>query len=199
VLVSLSLTALTACAGGEEKADDKPTQTATAGDKPKGAKRLPADEFDASAHQRRDLDLNKDGLPDAYQFSAKDAEGDYVVARKEVDVNFDGRIDLIRNFTPRGDLLNERLDHDFDGRIDVVNIFEKGVIVRKEYDTNFDGNVDLWRYFDDGTISRKEADLTHDGAVDYWEYYEGGKLDRIGIDRDSDGEVDEWEVNSEES
>lgn len=185
---------LFACASTEEKEDrGLPQEAPTERQEIKKAERLPADDFDPSGYDRRDLDLNKDGAPDAYQFTQLVDERT-VVFRKEVDVNFDGRIDLIRSFNGRGELSSERLDHDFDGRIDVVNIFEKGVIVRKEYDTNFDGNVDLTRYFDQGIISRKEADLDHNGQIDYWEYYEKGKLDRIGIDRDGDGQVDQWET-----
>lgn len=175
-----------------EKRPDGPSTSASSS-APQAAQRIPVDDFDYGAHEERPLDLNKDGAPDAYQYSRM--VGDVsVVIRKEVDVNFDGRIDLIRTFNEKGELVSERLDHDFDGRIDVVNYFENGVIVRKEYDTNFDSIVDVWRHFDKGVISRKEADLNHDGKVDYWEYYEEGKLDRIGIDRDGDGEVDEWET-----
>lgn len=186
--LSLAIGAL-GCNGAEKKPDASPTSAQAAA----GAQRIPADDFDYSAHEVRPLDLNKDGSPDAYQYS-RVVDGVSVVVRKEVDVNFDGKIDLIRTFNQRGDLVSERLDHDFDGRIDVVNWFEQGVIVKKEYDTNFDSVVDVWRYFDKGVVSRKEADLNHDGKVDYWEYYEQGKLDRVGIDRDGDGEVDEWET-----
>lgn len=187
--VSLAI-GLLGCNGAEEKGDAPATNLAVVDG---GAKRIPADDFDYDAHQQRPLDLNKDGIPDAYQYS-RVVDDQPAIFRKEVDINFDGKIDLIRSFNKKGDLVAERLDHDFDGRIDVVNHFEKGVIIKKEYDTNFDSNVDLWRYFDKGTIARKEADLNHDGKVDYWEYYEEGKLDRIGVDRDSDGEVDEWET-----
>ncbi len=179
------------CNGADKKPDGLPT--ADVGQVAGGAERIPADDFDYGAHEQRPLDLNKDGAPDAYQYS-QFVDDQPVIFRKEVDVNFDGKIDLMRTFNKKGDLVSERLDHDFDGRVDVVNFFEQGVIVKKEYDTNFDSNVDLWRYFDKGTISRKEADLNHDGKTDYWEYYEQGKLDRVGIDRDGDGEVDEWET-----
>lgn len=179
------------CNGAEQRPDAP--ATGNLGSVERGAQRIPADDFDYDAHEQRPLDLNKDGVPDAYQYSRM-VDDVAVVFRKEVDVNFDGKIDLIRSFNEKGDLVSERLDHDFDGRVDVVNFFEQGVIVKKEYDTNFDSTVDLWRYFDKGTISRKEADLNHDGKVDYWEYYEQGKLDRVGIDRDADGEVDEWET-----
>lgn len=190
LVLSLAILPL-GCNSAEEKPDG--LATADLGKVENGAQRIPADDFDYDSHEQRPLDLNKDGVPDAYQYS-QFVDDQPVIFRKEVDVNFDGKIDLMRSFNQKGDLVSERLDHDFDGRVDVVNFFEQGLIVKKEYDTNFDSNVDLWRYFDKGTISRKEADLNHDGKTDYWEYYEQGKLDRVGIDRDSDGEVDEWET-----
>jgi hypothetical protein len=187
VTIALSLLAATACGTPETKPE---APIAEAGER--GAQRIPDDTFDVSNLQKRALDLNRDGSPDAYQFFA-DVDGQARVVRKEIDVNFDGRIDLVRNLNKKGDLVEERLDQDFDGKIDLVIFFEKGAIVRKEYDTNFDAKVDMWRFFEQGAITRKEADLNYDGKVDYWEYFEGGKLDRIGIDRDSDGNVDEWE------
>jgi len=171
------------------------TETTAGAAQESGAKRLPDDTFDPSCCEKRGLDLDKDGVADAYQFLQK-VEDQVIVRRKEVDVNFDGRIDLIRIFDDAGELLSERLDTDFDGKIDVVNFFEEGAIVRKEYDTNFDGNTDVVRFYDKGVITRKEADLDHNGKVDYWEYYEGGKIDRVGVDRTGDGEVDEWETVS---
>ena len=162
-----------------------------------GAARIAEDTFEAGCCQKRDLDLNRDGKPDAYQFT-KVIDEQPVVVRKEVDVNFDGRIDLIRDLSDKGELVDERLDNDFDGRVDLVVFFERGAIVRKEYDTNFDAKVDLWRFFDKGAMLREEADLNYDGKIDYWEYFEGGKLDRVGIDRDGDGNVDEW-LNSSET
>jgi hypothetical protein len=156
-----------------------------------GAVRITDDNFDPSCCTVREFDLNRDGKPDAYQF-VKVVQGEQVVVRKENDVNFDGRIDIIRILSDRGELVEERFDGDFDGRIDVVVFFEKGAIVRKERDTNFDQKTDVWVYFEGGNIAREEADLNYDGRVDYWEYFEGGRLDRVGIDRDNDGTVDEW-------
>jgi hypothetical protein len=186
--------ALCACAT-DDAAEEGDNPSLGGGADSTGPERMenPQESFNESDYSRRDLDLNADGKPDAYQFSFIE-DGKRVVVRKEVDVNFDAKIDLIRAFNDKGDLLQEWLDTDFDKSIDVVNFFEKGKITRKEYDTNFDSNVDVWRYFTNGVIDRKEADLDHDGRKDYWEYYEGGKIDRVGVDRDGDGEVDEWEV-----
>ncbi len=197
LVMASGLSLLVACGGdSNQKADDKPTQSAQKNESTtgtQGAKRIPADTFDEGCCERRNLDLNGDGEPDAYQFYVT-KEKEIVVMRKEVDINFDGKIDLVRNFDERGNVVNERLDTDFDGKIDVVNFFEKGKIVRKEYDTNFDAAVDVFAFYEQGQITRQEKDLNHDGKIDFWEYYENGVLDRSGIDRDGDGEVDEWET-----
>jgi hypothetical protein len=161
--------------------------------KASGAERLPDDSFKPDGFERRDLDLNKDGRPDAYQFVVVEGEASRVV-RKEADVNFDGKIDVVRNLDTKGELVEERIDTDFDGRIDIVIAFQQGLIVKKTYDTNFDSKIDLWRTFEKGVIVKEEADLNYDGAVDFWEYYEGGILDRVGIDRNGDGNVDEWQA-----
>jgi hypothetical protein len=158
-----------------------------------GAERLPDDTFKPDGLERRDLDLNKDGRPDAYQFAVVEGDNTRVV-RKEADVNFDGKIDVVRNLDNKGELVEERIDTDFDGKIDIVIAFQQGLIVKKTYDTNFDNKIDLWRTFEKGVIVKEEADLNYDGAVDFWEYYEGGVLDRIGIDRNGDGNVDEWQA-----
>lgn len=197
LLFVASLGGVVACASDEGATKGDGGGGLFGGDTRAGAARIAEDTFDAGCCQKRELDLNRDGKPDAYQFT-KVIDEQPVVVRKEVDVNFDGKIDLIRDLSDKGELVDERLDNDFDGRIDLVVFFEKGVIVRKEYDTNFDAKVDLWRFFDKGAMLREEADLNYDGKVDYWEYFEGGKLDRVGIDRDADGNVDEW-LNSAES
>jgi hypothetical protein len=151
------------------------------------------DQFDATGLEKRRLDLNQDGKPDAYQWLKVVSSDDIQVRRKEVDINFDGKIDVVRNFNKRGDVVSEHMDMDFDGRVDVVNFFEGGAVTRKEYDTNFDSKVDIWRYFEANVVVRKEADRDFDGKIDYWEYYEDGRIDRIGVDNDGDGTADEWQ------
>jgi hypothetical protein len=176
-----------------DNAASKPTSTASDVAIPDKLTRIADDAFQPGAYTRRDLDLNRDNTPDAYQF-IKVVDGQTVVIRKEVDVNFDSKVDLIRNLDDKGELVSERLDTDFDARIDLVVFFEKGAVVRKEYDTNFDQRVDMWRFFEAGVIARREADLDYNGKVDYWEYYEAGNIDRAGTDTDGDGEVDQWDT-----
>ncbi len=159
----------------------------------KAERLIGSDDFDPDEFRKRESDLNSDKVVDVTEYFFIEGEQE-VLVRKEVDVNFDRKFDVIRSFNKKRELISERMDTDFDGKVDVVSFFEATVLVRKEYDTNFDNKVDLWRFFEDNNIVKKEADLNYDGDIDYWEYFEGGKLDRVGIDRDSDGEVDDWEL-----
>ena len=57
----------------------------------------------------------KDGKPDAYQFFAM-VNGESRVVRKEIDVNFDGKIDYIRKFDDKGELAAPET-RDFFGKV----------------------------------------------------------------------------------
>ena len=86
-----------ACASDDAaKKPDAPSGEASV-----GAVRITEDTFDTGCCTRRELDLNRDGKPDAYQFT-KVIDSDPVVVRKEVDVNFDGKIDLVRDLNDKG-------------------------------------------------------------------------------------------------
>jgi hypothetical protein len=141
-------------------------------------------------------DLNRDGKPDVWEYyvTAKDSEGrpvDHLV-RKEMDLNFDGRVDAVYWYDDKGEKVREQLDLDFDGKVDETIFFEKGQVVRKERDLNGDGKVDTWLFYEHGQLVRKERDTKGTGRVDYWEFWENGQIDRIGEDLDGDGNVDRW-------
>lgn len=146
-------------------------------------------------------DLNKDGKPDVFSFTREgtDAEGRKIdqLVRKELDINWDGKVDIVRFYDEREQVIRELLDLDFDGRVDQQNFYDKGIIVRKERDLDYDGRTDLWIHFERGKIVRKEKDTNGDGKVDYWEYWENDQVDRIGEDLDGDGTVDRWTRNPE--
>jgi len=141
----------------------------------------------------KSFDLNRDDTPDVYQHYVKDAEGKERLVRKDMDVNWDGRIDILRWYDDQERLIKEDYDLDFDGRIDVTNFYDDaGKLIRKESDLDFDGRSDLWKYYEGGALVRKERDTSGDGKVDYFEYLEKGEIDRIGEDLDGDGTVDRW-------
>ncbi len=159
-----------------------------------------------SIHQSRhgdekvtEFDLNHDGKPDVWVYTVKsktpDAKDYDRLVRKEMDINWDGKVDIVRYYDENEQISKEELDLDFDGRIDQWNYYEKGVLVRKERDLDFNGKPDLWIYYEKGHIVRKERDTNHSGKVNYWEYWENDRVDRIGEDLNGDGQVDRWTKN----
>lgn len=146
-----------------------------------------------------EYDLNKDNKPDVwtYTVTAKNAEGKDVerVTRKELDINWDGKVDISRQYDEKEQISREALDLDFDGKVDEVIFYEKGLVVRKERDLSSAGRPSLWVFYEKGLIVRKERDTNGDGKVDYWEYWENNQVDRIGEDLDGDGNVDKWTKN----
>jgi hypothetical protein len=132
-------------------------------------------------------DTNGDDQPDVWVYSVEERR-----VRKELDINWDGRVDITTYFDARGEREREAMDLDFDGKVDSVFFYEKGVNVRRERDLNGDGRPDVWTYYEKGTLARKERDSNGDGRVDYWEYWENDQIDRIGEDQDGDGTVDKW-------
>jgi hypothetical protein len=147
----------------------------------------------------KEFDLNGDKRADVWVYSVagKGPDGKPIdrVVRKELDINWDGRVDIARTYDENEQLSVEKLDLDFDGKIDQVNYFEKGVVVRKERDLTASGKPSLWLFYERGRLVRKERDTNGDGKVDYWEYWEGDQVDRIGEDLDGDGTVDKWTKN----
>ena len=149
--------------------------------------------------QVTEFDLNHDQKPDVWSYTvkAKDAEGRDIdrLVRRELDINWDGKVDIARYYDANEQIEREALDLDFDGKVDQTNFYEKGQLVRKERDLDYDGRTDLWIFFEKGKIVRKERDLNADGRIDYWEYWENDQVDRIGEDLDGDGTVDKWTRN----
>ena len=157
------------------------------------------DSTDASTKGLKILrfDVNRDKRPDIWKYYKKEQGEDNkdieVLVRKEIDLNADGQVDVIRFYDASGIVTHEKLDMDFDHRFDVVNYYKDGVLVRKELDLNFDMRPDLFKFYKKNKLLRLESDKDWDGIIDYWEYYEGDKLDRVGYDIDGDGKVDRME------
>lgn len=138
------------------------------------------------------FDTDGDGAPDVWEYYPRTGtEADRTPARREVDLNHDGKIDVISTYSS-GKLAREEMDADFDGRIDWIDIYEDGQRVRSEWDTGFDGKADLFKYFENGVLVRVEQDTNADGRSEYFEYYKDGTIDRFGRDTDGDGKVDQW-------
>ena len=192
----LTVGALASCAGG------KSAERGSGAGGPDAAGRMQGEAVQperSGDEQVTEQDVNGDGKPDVWTYTVRDADapgpdGTRRV-RQELDLNWDGRVDLTRYFDTKGDQTRETLDLDFDGKVDATYFFEKGVNTRRERDVNSDGRVDSFTFYEGGTLVRKERDTNTDGKVDYWEYWEGGQVDRIGEDLDGDGTVDKWTRN----
>jgi len=68
-------------------------------------------------------------------------------------------------------------DTNFDGRSDVEELYENGVLVRRESDRNFDDQIDLVQDFDPATrqIVRSITDVNDDGVADLLVLFQNGK------------------------
>lgn len=158
------------------------------------------------------IDINGDKRPDVYKFyrvigsatGAKTEDLKKVLIRKEMDVNFDQKIDVVQYYAGESGkevLVREEMDLDFDGRVDTTRHYKGGYISLVELDLGFDGRTDTWRYYQvtkteaGKTVNRlveKRRDTNGDGGVDVWEYYAGGKLTKIGYDTTGDGAADRF-------
>jgi hypothetical protein len=144
----------------------------------------------------RTYDLNKDGKPDDWKHfrlvPQPDGQNREQLLERELDTNFDGKVDLTTYFDDDGMRVKEIYDLDFDGKPDVINTYEHGVIIRKESFQTHREKPDATAFYEGGKEVRVERDTHGNGKIDTWEYYEGGKLARIGEDVDGDGLVDHW-------
>lgn len=156
-------------------------------------------EAKAAGLELKQFDLNRDQEPDVFKYYRLEDDPQNagnkleLLVRKEIDINHDGKVDVIRLYNDGQQVIEERTDLDFDGRIDEVATFDAGLLMKKEIDLNYDTKPDLTKYYDEGKLARIESDRNDDGMVDTWEYFVDGELDRIGTDTDRDGKVDDWE------
>ncbi len=205
--ISVIALALTACSGAKPAEEPSASPAATpaganpaAGGKTKGLpkRQVAGGNQGGKTEDVRTSDTDGDGTPEVYKYYKTGADPERpgeqktILVRQDIDVNWDGRIDIWRYFAQDGTVEKEEWDNDYDGKVDETRVFEAGVIVRAERDRNNDGTPDVTRYYKGGKLERKESDTNHDGKVDRWEYYTGRVLDRVGIDKDHDGSVDSW-------
>lgn len=88
-------------------------------------------------------DLDGDGRIDVTYISAWNAtRKETRISEQHFDTNYDGNLDLWKDFDTRGRLTLRRLDRNFDGRADYWEYYDNGQVVRIEQDLNGDGNPD---------------------------------------------------------
>lgn len=143
-------------------------------------------------------DTNQDNKPDVWKFYAEGGESQQLVC-KQVDLNLDGKVDLVDHYATDRKVEMSEFDLDFDSRFDQTVFYKDGRKVRLERDMDFDGRPDYVEFYENGRIARVERDGNNDGRVDEWQYFDNGKLDRIGYDTKGDGKADKWDRAPEET
>ena len=152
------------------------------------------------------FDLNGDKLADDWRYYIRQGDKDTpkdqrprLLARQDLDLNFDTTPDVRRHFNEQGTVVREEMDLDFDGRFDAIDYYSDGALFRRDLALNFAGTPSIIKFYNEAQLARKERDTNGDGKMDTIEYYEGGKLVRIGEDRDGDGKPDVYtEVDQDE-
>ena len=174
-----------ACATGPEKKEGKAPEA-----------QLLGLEIDGDAETEL-YDLNGDGQTDVWKIfvrrgneAAPREQRPRLLARHDLDLNFDKTIDVRRHFNAEGAVVREEMDLDFDGAFDAIDYFSDGALYRRDLALNFAGRPSIRKFYTGDQLARKERDTNDDGTMDTIEYYEGGKLVRVGEDRDGDGKPD---------
>ncbi len=150
-------------------------------------------------------DLNGDSKSDVlkiYVLRGAKEDGDKrprVLARQDLDLDFDGDIDVRRHFNEQGVVVREEMDLDFDGQFDAVDYYAEGELYRRDMALNFEGKPTIVKFYTQNKLVRKERDANGDTKMDTFEYYEGGKLMRVGVDRDGDERPDVYTDVPQES
>lgn len=145
------------------------------------------------------FDNNGDGVADVIKTIEEypDPDDPAVTLRRtrkmEMDVNSDGKINIIRDYDDSGKLRQESSDTNLDGSLELVAYYEKGKLVKKEHLNPKNGRIADHRYYANGNLLRLERDTNNDDKIDYWEYYTDGRLERIGRDFNGDGRADSWQ------
>lgn len=145
-------------------------------------------------------DTSGDQMPDVRKvFRRVGTFPDYrlILLCREVDVNQDGRKDIIRYYSDLGVPQREETDRNLDGRMDEVRIFQSNQTVQRQLDSDRDGRLDTKIFYRNGAPHRIERDSRgrsqQTWQPDHWEYVESGRIVRIGTDIDGDGSVDVWD------
>jgi hypothetical protein len=149
--------------------------------------------MDCKGGTELNVDVNNDGKPDITHHTSGDKHLCSVM-----DLNFDGRTDLLRFYADDGVSLKvEQHDYDFDGHIDDQVFYKAGAVTHKELDTNFDGLIDTWMWCKGALVDKAERARRRPGRVDTWEVYTQGQLSEIQYDENGDGRVEKWELFSD--
>ncbi len=143
------------------------------------------------------VDFDGSGSPEVVNYYRERGEGSRLLVRKELDLNRDGKIDLVTHLDDKGEIEREQLDSDFDGSFEWTDHYEGGLRMSTEYDTDNNGTPNVFKYYEKDQagkvyLDRKERDENGDGKIDVWEKFDAsGAVIITGRDTDGDGKMDE--------
>src|SRR5215204_1846110 len=87
-----------------------------------------------SGKQVVQADTNNDKKPDVIKLYTKGRDNAQTLVCKQVDLNHDGKIDIVYHYDDGGVLSFEEFDLDFDNRFDLRAFYQGGRKVREEMD-----------------------------------------------------------------
>lgn len=165
--------------------------------------------FDNTEMRVQVFDMDRDGHIDLWKFysnkQASDEEkGEYVIARKELDLNSDKKVDRIMFYNQKENLIREEVDSNFDGDIDWSHIYDNGILIRTEFysaacnrkalDSDTQSlKPNMIRVYRKGVLAREDIDARCDGVIDRVTIFNpDGEIAQIGLDSDNSGVINEW-------
>ncbi len=149
-------------------------------------------------------DVNKDGNADMWkiykEIKTNNDQTKKILSRREIDLNFDGKINYYKFYSDKGNIKKEYIDLDLNGVIDTIRYYEKNLIVKEENFNKNPVNKDLTintkikpvkRYlYANQKLSRILIDRSNNGILDEYLFFRKNKLIQIGFDNDDDGKID---------
>lgn len=149
-------------------------------------------------------DVNKDGNADMWKIyqviKTNNDETKKILSRREIDLNFDGKVNYYKFYSQKGNIKKEYIDLDLNGVIDTIRYYEKNLIIKEENFKKNPLNKDLTinekikpykRYlYKNQKLNRILIDRTNNGVLDSYLFFRKNKLMQIGFDNDDDGKID---------
>jgi len=144
-------------------------------------------------------DLNKDNKPDVWRLYRTEDEGGTKIeflTCKQVDMNQDGKKDLVVAYNRKGNPIFEKRDYNNDGVFDMSAVYDAktGHPAEIERDDDRDGRFEKKELYDTaGVLTSVRRDRNGDNQPDEWLQYKQQILIAILYDDDFDGRVDRRE------
>ncbi|MGE0447498.1 MAG: hypothetical protein AB7P99_19910 [Vicinamibacterales bacterium] len=136
----------------------------------------PVYDADSRLASRLDTDADRDGVVESRTYMVAGR-----LARHELDVTGDGRVDRWEYYRPDGTLARLGTSSAFDG-IEDTWVVQTGATTEVEISTRRDGVIDRRETQVDGVLRRSEQDINFDGQPDQWATYEDGRVRELRID-----------------